>query len=227
MDQKEVLIERMKNEVEAFRLGNKHTQAKKLTRALTFLQKDEPIKAAEALTIGKNMPWKDGLTFCLLRGELFYLGESFKPAIDAFVLASKYCLILKDHQKLAELDIRIPQLKKEKWKKIPHNLEECFVALEKLLSAEDLEFIRNSSWKDRLELHRFGLGLWIRNNWHLWDNDCPLKKSLAKQSQDFFMDADGMSVFILDEFAHHLRNKFGGKKDSLDEPDNDYCPGHK
>lgn len=84
----------------------------------------------------------------------------------------------------------------------PNNLEECFEALNNLLSFEDQTwFIQTDS---PLKLHHT-LGQWIRNNWGLWQEDSPLHQWF--KTTYGLWHADDMSGLILESFWHHLRNE--------------------
>lgn len=58
---------------------------------------------------------------------------------------------------------------------IPATLEECFPALDRMLSPEVREKLRSGETAPAA-LH-FGLGMWIRNNWGLWKGSA-LSRSL-------------------------------------------------
>jgi hypothetical protein len=84
----------------------------------------------------------------------------------------------------------------------PRTLEECMVALNDLLSKEDLaEFIKMS--KDDVGRHHHGLGQWIRNHWGLWQGGELLEhmKSLG------FIHPDDMSHSIMTEYWNRLHNE--------------------
>jgi hypothetical protein len=51
---------------------------------------------------------------------------------------------------------------------IPKNLEECFQELDKLLSEETKSRLKTLEGNQKLSGHLFGAGLWMRNNWGLW-----------------------------------------------------------
>jgi len=51
--------------------------------------------------------------------------------------------------------------------KIPSNLEECFLELEKVLNTNDLNEFVTQPENDVILWHH-SLGRWIRNNWGLW-----------------------------------------------------------
>lgn len=51
---------------------------------------------------------------------------------------------------------------------IPKNLEECFIELDRLLSEEDKNTIKNLKNKNETALYHLGLGTTIRNMWGLW-----------------------------------------------------------
>jgi hypothetical protein len=82
---------------------------------------------------------------------------------------------------------------------IPKNFEECFAELEKSLSRENIELIKNTK---RFELGGFhlGLGMWIRNNWGLWGNS-RLSNYLRGLG---YCSADSMSTVIIESFHNHL-----------------------
>ena len=67
----------------------------------------------------------------------------------------------------------------EKTPEMPENLEQCFEVLNKILSASDVQTIKNGSEKDVCQYH-FSLGMWIRNNWGLWKKDSKLYKYFEK-----------------------------------------------
>jgi len=84
----------------------------------------------------------------------------------------------------------------------PRTLEECMVALNKLLSPEDqAEFLKMSE-DDLVSLHH-GLGRWIRNNWGLWEEQELFHhmKSLG------FLHQDDMSQAIIVEYWNRLNNQ--------------------
>jgi hypothetical protein len=94
---------------------------------------------------------------------------------------------------------------------IPSNLEECFVALEKILSPEQLHQLRTCK-KEDLALYHFGLGTWMRNTWRLWHNT-PLAQDLVKRG---VKHPDDMSGFILEAFHKHLQSIKEIKKTDAD-----------
>jgi hypothetical protein len=80
--------------------------------------------------------------------------------------------------------------------KVPATLAEAHVALERVLSAEDLAKIDAMETEDEvLRFHR-GLGGWIRNAWGLW-NGSPLRDHLKALG---FTHPDDMSSVILKTF---------------------------
>jgi len=87
---------------------------------------------------------------------------------------------------------------------IPKNLEDSFLQL-------------NVIWKDSINLKiellekgmHFGLGMWLRNNWGLWQGS-----RLSKYFNDLgIYHADDMSGIILTSYQRHLKNE----KIELDE----------
>ena len=87
-------------------------------------------------------------------------------------------------------------------KDIPATPEEAYKALDKLLSSEEKEYIKNLDEDDLISLH-FGLGLWIRNNWLY-----PANSKLA----DLLYEAglhhpDDMSGFLILGYYHYLNGR--------------------
>lgn len=102
--------------------------------------------------------------------------------------------------------------------KIPSNLEDCFIELERLLSPEQVLAIKEGKFPDTEEFFGFWLhhqlGQWLRNNWGLWH---------GSQLRDWFNEhdiwhADDMSGIILDSFKRRLN----GEAIKLDEQINHY-----
>ena len=84
----------------------------------------------------------------------------------------------------------------------PNTLEEAMECFQELLSTEEqIDFIRMSE-EDVGRLH-MGFGMWLRNNWGLWDEKsemCQHMKSLG------FMHADDMSHSLMREFWARMNN---------------------
>jgi len=85
---------------------------------------------------------------------------------------------------------------------IPKNLEECFVELEKILSKNDFDYIKNLSKQDVIILHHT-LGRKIRNDWNLWHGG-PLKEYFKLLGLEH---ADDISMLIINCFWNHLHNQ--------------------
>lgn len=85
---------------------------------------------------------------------------------------------------------------------IPNNLDECFAALNKMLSESELDDIRTMDELQLSSLHH-GLGQWIRNNWGLWAGG-----TLAKYFNNLGLShPDDMSGLIITTFWHHLKGE--------------------
>jgi hypothetical protein len=84
---------------------------------------------------------------------------------------------------------------------IPANLEEAYKTLDKILTPEDIEYIKNSDESDRIWLH-FGLNMGLRNYW-LRPDDSPLQETLAKLDNRL-MCLDSSSRFITEGYHHYL-----------------------
>jgi len=82
---------------------------------------------------------------------------------------------------------------------IPLTLEECYQALDQMLSNETRQDIKKS---DTLIEYHFDLGMWIRNNWIY-----PTEGRIAKTLRDTGInDPDGMSSEILQGYQHYLNS---------------------
>jgi hypothetical protein len=86
---------------------------------------------------------------------------------------------------------------------IPPNLQDCFLELDRMLSASMRDCISACS-EDDLIRHHFGLGMWMRNNWGLWSESSPLKQFFDSQGK---YSADDMSSMILKSYWQHLNRK--------------------
>jgi len=86
---------------------------------------------------------------------------------------------------------------------IPTSLEECFVALENLLTEEERkEFIETEEDQVTGKYH-FSLGIWIRNNWQLWSEG-----ELTKYFHEMdIYHPDDMSSIIMLSFHRKLNDK--------------------
>lgn len=88
------------------------------------------------------------------------------------------------------------------WIHIPVDLHGCFSALDTLLSLEDVAAIRSGTEEEMLRYH-FSLGMWIRNNWGLWDGS-----QLAGWFHSLGIHhPDDMSSIILDSYWRHLNDE--------------------
>jgi len=83
---------------------------------------------------------------------------------------------------------------------IPKDLDECFIALRKMLDPNELDKFMTNDEGDVVLAHH-GLGRWIRNNWGLWKGG-ELKTHLEGLG---FTHPDDMSHTILLSFHRHLR----------------------
>ena len=86
---------------------------------------------------------------------------------------------------------------------IPNNLEDCFVQLNKLLSDEDKQKIKQL--KDRKETIQYhhSLGMWLRNNWGLWGGSRLQKYMLERK----ITQPDDMSATILEFYYDWLNGQ--------------------
>ena len=86
---------------------------------------------------------------------------------------------------------------------IPRNLEECFAELKKILTKEQLEEFKTQKDHAVVHNHHLVLGLWIRDNWGLWDGS-----RLTKYFENIGVFYPiYMSCIILTSFHCHLNHK--------------------
>jgi len=86
---------------------------------------------------------------------------------------------------------------------VPSNLEECLKVLRKSLTPLDIEELtRKNSCSSQ---HHFGLGMYIRNEWSLWEKDTPLKNWFLKEYG--LTHADDISGIILHCLWADIRNE--------------------
>ena len=85
---------------------------------------------------------------------------------------------------------------------IPVNLEDCIRNLKELLSEEDKNIILKWKEEECCKLH-FSLGMWLRNNWGLWE-DSHLSKWF---NENGVKHADDMSSIIITSFWRDMHNK--------------------
>ncbi len=85
---------------------------------------------------------------------------------------------------------------------IPKNLDECFVVLKKKFSQQQLDEFKAIKDEDLVQYH-FGIGMWMRNSWGLWQGS-DLAKDLERRG---ITHPDDMSGYIIREFHRYLNEK--------------------
>lgn len=86
---------------------------------------------------------------------------------------------------------------------IPKDLEDCFVQIDKMLNDSLKTEFKKISEDDFTEKTHFGLGIWMRNNWSLWEG-----YRLSKYFNDReIYHPDDMSGIILTSYHRKLTNK--------------------
>jgi hypothetical protein len=83
---------------------------------------------------------------------------------------------------------------------IPKNIKECFLELDRLLSKEDIKTIKELKSKNETIQYHLSLGMWIRNNWGLWDGS-RFQLYMHERMND---EPDGMSAKILELYWEWL-----------------------
>lgn len=86
---------------------------------------------------------------------------------------------------------------------IPQNLNQSFSILDSLLSHDDINTIKNESEEGTIKFH-MSLGLWIRNNWKLWNQNTPLSKYFNDLE---IFHPDDMSGIIITSYWRYLNGK--------------------
>jgi hypothetical protein len=89
---------------------------------------------------------------------------------------------------------------------IPKDLKDCFIQLDKVLSAKDRDEIKSLKNRDETIKYHHGLGMWLRNNWGLWGGSRLQKYFLAKKVNH----PDEMSALILAFYYDWLHNNNAG-----------------
>jgi hypothetical protein len=84
----------------------------------------------------------------------------------------------------------------------PTTLEECMIALTKILSIEEQAQLTKMT-EDELGDTHHGLGQWLRNNWDLWKGG-PLLEHMKSLG---FIHPDDMSHSIIKEFWNRLNDR--------------------
>ena len=87
--------------------------------------------------------------------------------------------------------------------KVPSNLDEAVTILKEGLESKDYEFIKDPK-SDSVDLH-FGFGMYLRNEWSLWDKETVIVKWFK---ENYGIDhADDLSGIILDCLWQDIRGK--------------------
>lgn len=99
-------------------------------------------------------------------------------------------------------------MNKLSWK--PETVEQCMVAIEQLLTAQENDQLIKSS-EDDLIMYHHGLGRWIRNNWDLWQGG-PLLNHMKTLG---FTHPDDMSQSLIEEYWALKNNKPSTMKERI------------
>lgn len=81
---------------------------------------------------------------------------------------------------------------------VPSNLEQALDILYSSLNTDEIALLQTvtPSW-------HFGTGLWLRNNWSLWEKDTPIVLWFKERG---IVHADDMSAIILDALLAKVRD---------------------
>lgn len=86
---------------------------------------------------------------------------------------------------------------------IPKNIEECFIELNKILKAKDIETIKNLENRSKTISYHDGFGMWLRNNWGLWGGSRLQQYLIGKGLRH----PDDMSAIILEFYYDWLNGQ--------------------
>lgn len=82
----------------------------------------------------------------------------------------------------------------------PNNLEEAMECFKEILSTEEqVEFTHMK--EDEVGHQHMGFGMWLRNNWGLWDENSEMCKHMKSLG---FIHADDMSHTLMVEFWRRM-----------------------
>ena len=82
---------------------------------------------------------------------------------------------------------------------LPKTMDEAVDILMDIMEQEDLNALRNMKQHDLIRLH-FGLGLFIRNNFGLWNPEAPIWQDIRGTPDDTAMD-------IIEKLWERLNNE--------------------
>ncbi|MDD2192766.1 MAG: hypothetical protein PHO12_09545 [Bacteroidales bacterium] len=86
---------------------------------------------------------------------------------------------------------------------VPKNIEDCFLTLDHYLPDEDKEHLKSLQHRDSTIHYHFSLGMYLRNNWGLWQ---------GSRLEKYFRDRgvkhpDSMSGLIIEYYYDWLNNR--------------------
>ena len=102
----------------------------------------------------------------------------------------------------------LTRVKMNPYKTIPTDLAECVAELDRFLGNEDKALLKIGV----VGMH-FSLGMWIRDNWGLWERG-PLYQYLEEMG---FIHPDDMSDTILEYYHHYLNGKVYDVQNAIDK----------
>jgi len=90
--------------------------------------------------------------------------------------------------------------------KLPNDLDEAVDMLMLAMDEDDRASIARhlAATDDKLLGSHFGVGMYLRNNWNLWE-DSPISRWFIKELK--ICHADDMSGIILDAFCHKFQGR--------------------
>jgi hypothetical protein len=192
---------KLEGEVDRLRREGKEEQAKeKYVEAFYRVRDTMPDQSARILfKAGEWAPPGEAVEYFQTFADLSISRRDFQSAVTALERALECCSWSGNRGQIEGIEERIEAVKED----MPHNLDECFAELKRLLTPEQLQTFKNHKHLgDILEYH-WSLGRWIRESWGLWHNS-QLAEYLERMG---ISQPDNMSTKILWEFNRHLNRE--------------------
>ena len=152
------------------------------------------------LMAGEWAPPEEAPKYYQMAADVSVNRHDSQGAVFALERAQEHCNRLGYKDAAKGIEGKIEEVKRA----MPHNLEECFAELQRVLTPEQIEEFKSKKHLGELigNYHMF-LGKWMRNSWGLWHNS-----QLAEYFQEMGVrEPDDMSTRILVGFYGHLNEE--------------------
>ena len=183
------------------RQGKEEKAKKKYLEAFNHVRDNMPSYGARILLrAGEWGPPSEAIGNFQRVADVSISRREFQMAVIALEGSLERCVRSASGDEAREIEGRIEAVKRD----MPHNLEECFAELRRVLTPEQIEEFKSKKHLGELigTYHMF-LGKWMRNSWGLWHNS-----QLAEYFQEMGVrEPDDMSTRILVGFYGHLNEE--------------------